>query len=174
MTKQQSAQTPNSPQEDQPQQNTEVSPQHVPPGNAPADAPVKTKPPVSTRILYVLGFLGMIFGLFASVLIFFSSTQSDIVAAFSILGFSGVDLKLTAVFLAVFVIFGFYLIHEIRAGKKWALTVYSTIAGLASASILYDLLLGNASRDTGIDAVIMVIIALLLGDLWLNQRSYFK
>lgn len=124
----------------------------------------KKSPPIAAQILYGLGFVGLILGGFGSVVLLFSSSNTG-----GSLGRLGVVM---GIFLAVVSIIGFYLIHEIRHGKKWALIAYTTLIVLSLISVIFDLILGDKSNGSFI--LTFVVVGPLLLILWTKNRNYFS
>lgn len=74
----------------------------------------------------------------------------------------------------------FYLIHEIRRLKKWALIAYSTLLGFGLLFTIYEELTKNPIEkllDSGnpiADFFVFIIIAPLLFILWTKNRKDFS
>ena len=144
--------------------------QHSVPNGQPAEASsadiqnIKKKPPIAAQILYALAFIGLIFGLLGSVVLLISSSDSD-----GIFGTYGV---LLGVISATITILGFYLIHEIRYGKKWALIAYTTLFLIGLVGTAIDI--ATAGNLDSSSVLVQIILTPILLILWTKNRSYFN
>lgn len=121
----------------------------------------KPKVPIAAQILYALAFIGLIFGLLGAVLLFFATSQ---------LGGPLGDLgRGIGILIAAIVIGGFYLVHEIRHGKQWALITYSVLLGLG---ILGTVTTINEPSSRS-NVLGLIIVTPLILTLWLKNRNYF-
>lgn len=165
------------------QDSTQAMPQALQQDQQPVQpsTPTKKKIPIAARILYVLGLLGLILGLFAVVMIVYTAIQATGTtrATLALLGVG--NLYAEAAFLAVIVIGGFALIDRIKAGKKWALISYTTLFAFSYGVTLFSLLTASefdrllgATRDDITALVLMAPVGLLLAVLWLRNRDYFS
>ena len=100
----------------------------------------KPEPPVAAQILYALGFLGLIAGIFVVVMMFIGSSTSAFSDVAGIFGLSSLNIKMAAIIFGLIVIGLFTLIDFIRAKKKWALISYSTVVALGFVATLFDYL----------------------------------
>ena len=176
----------NPPQPQQPAQMPQTQPQphayQQPPvqqAEHPQQPAKKPNPPIAAQILYALGFIGLILGLFQVVLAFANSTSSSAEPIISAFGISSLDVQIAAVFNGLLIIGGFTLINFIRAGKKWALISFTTIAALTLVSIVFDFLTRTeferlfGNNNLASDLLGFFILAPLLVVLWTKNRNYF-
>ena len=123
--------------------------------------PAKTKPPLAAQILYILAFIGLIFGLIGAMFAFLFSASGD-----GLFANLGIGIGIT---ILVLTIASFYLVHEIKHGKIWALTTYSVILGIAILGTL-----ASINQTSSRQNILGILIATpLVLNLWLKHRNYF-
>lgn len=139
----------------------------------------KQKPPVAAQILYALGFLGLIFGLFIALIMVIGSSTSSFSDITTMFGLSSLNTKMAALVFALVVVGLFAMINSIRAGKLWALIAYTTVITLGFASTIIDWLtrseiekLLHRGNPIG-DFLVYIIVGPLLVSLWTKNRRYF-
>ena len=127
----------------------------------------KPKPPVAVQVLYGLGFAGLIFGLYYSILIYTASRSSTLVISTKLYGVSISSLQTLAIVYAALAVGSFTLINFIRSGKKWALISYSVLLALNAATNLTEV----SARKILIYQLLVLGILVIL---WTKDRSYFN
>ncbi len=124
------------------------------------------KVPLSVQIFYVLAVIGLVVGVLALLVILFLGTQA---AHSSFSGFGGL-IFVIALALVALVGFMFFLAVKIRAGRKWALIVYSVILGIS----LLSNLIGHNSRSIGTSISGELVTTVLVVLMWTRDRHYFR
>lgn len=152
-------------QEDPTQQNLQPALPNYPNNPVQPDAhkPLKKpNPPIAAQILYAFGFLGLIAGLYISIILYVGSPNTSLLGSLFI---PAISVKMVAVVLAVIVIFGFYLVNQIHNGKKWALITYSVLMVLGLLSVLR-----SYNTRTFVEELIPVFLIVIL---WTKNRDFF-
>ncbi|MFZ2513372.1 MAG: hypothetical protein WAW63_02870 [Candidatus Saccharimonadales bacterium] len=122
----------------------------------------ETIPPLSIRIYYILSLLAMAFGLAAvAVIVFVFGSIS-----------SGVSLSSMLVLgiLVAYIVGQFYLVHEMKKGKLWALIANTILLSLVSVTMALDFLSGKNTNSLFTVACSIVFFVIF----WTKDRKYFR
>ena len=119
------------------------------------------KPPVLVQVLFALGILGFIIGTFLS-LVMISLGSNSMFGAF------GDMVQAIGFGILLMMLFILWLLLKVRAGKLWALVVYSVLSVLGITSVV-----SSRSDNAQLSITAQVVTGLLLLGVWIKNRDYF-
>ncbi len=141
-------------------------------------ARAKEKPPVAAQVLYALGLIALILGIFYSIVLFAVSTNTTNKLN-AVPGLGSLGIKTAAVVLLLMVVGLFVIVNNIRSGKLWALASYTILIALGLVSNL-NTFLSRSDLERALDKsnpVTSLLSYMLVGGLllvlWTKNRKYF-
>jgi|GEM_PF-6666741 len=141
---------------------------------------LRVKPVATARVLYVLGILGLIMGLFIASSLFAGDARGTTKLLTAIPGFSILPPQVEGIVFACMVVALFVLISFTRSMRRWALITYTCSIALlfVSALMLYltrndfDKLIGM--KNPSLIVITTLIVSPVLVLLWTRNRADFR